>query len=432
MLTDRYTRPEMGRIWSEQRKFETWLEVELAAADVMAEDGIIPEEAARDLREKSTFSIDRIDEIERQVKHDVVAFTQAVAENVGESARFLHFGLTSYDVVDTALGLRLREAADLILRDIEALSVVLEVRAQEHKRTIMVGRTHGIHAEPMTFGLKLALWYAEMQRNRERVAHAREQVAVGKLSGAVGTFGHFPPSIEERVCRKLGLTPALISTQVLQRDRHAEMLSSLAILASSLDKIAVEIRSLQRTEIREVEEFFSKKQKGSSSMPHKRNPVVSEQISGLARVIRGNLQAALENVALWNERDISHSSVERMILPSSFILTDHICRRTTEVLKELLVYPESMQENLDSMKGLVFSGQVLLELAAKGLSREDAYRIVQRNAMAVWEGKGDFKSLLTADPEIKEWLSVEELEAAFDLDRQLKYVDTIYERVFKN
>lgn len=432
MLTDRYTRPEMGRIWSEQRKFETWLEVELAAADVMAEDGIIPEEAARDLREKSTFSIDRIDEIEKQVKHDVVAFTQAVAENVGESARFLHFGLTSYDVVDTALGLRLKEAADLILRDIEALSVVLEVRAQEHKRTVMVGRTHGIHAEPMTFGLKLALWYAEMQRNRERVAHAREQVAVGKLSGAVGTFGHFPPSIEERVCTKLGLTPALISTQVLQRDRHAEMLSALAILASSLDKIAVEIRSLQRTEIREVEEFFSKKQKGSSSMPHKRNPVVSEQISGLARVIRGNLQAALENVALWNERDISHSSVERMILPSSFILTDHICRRTTEVLKELLVYPESMQENLDSMKGLVFSGQVLLDLAAKGLSREDAYRLVQRNAMAVWEGKGDFKSLLTTDPEINEWLSARELEAAFDLDRQLKYVDTIYERVFKN
>lgn len=432
MLTDRYTRPEMGRIWSEQRKFETWLEVELAAADVMAEDGIIPEEAARDLREKSTFSIDRIDEIEKQVKHDVVAFTQAVAENVGESARFLHFGLTSYDVVDTALGLRLKEAADLILRDIEALSVVLEVRAQEHKRTIMVGRTHGIHAEPMTFGLKLALWYAEMQRNRERVTHAREQVAVGKLSGAVGTFGHFPPSIEERVCTKLGLTPALISTQVLQRDRHAEMLSALAILASSLDKIAVEIRSLQRTEIREVEEFFSKKQKGSSSMPHKRNPVVSEQISGLARVIRGNLQAALENVALWNERDISHSSVERMILPSSFILTDHICRRTTEVLKELLVYPESMQDNLDSMKGLVFSGQVLLDLAAKGLSREDAYRLVQRNAMAVWEGKGDFKSLLTTDPEISEWLSAQELEAAFDLDRQLKYVDTIYERVFKN
>ncbi len=424
-------RPEMGRIWSEQRKFETWLEVELAAADVMAEEGIVPVEAARALREKSTFSIDRIDEIEKQVKHDVIAFTQAVAENVGESARFLHFGLTSYDVVDTALGLRLRESADLILFDIDTFLAILESRAQEHKTTVMVGRTHGVHAEPMTFGLKLALWYAEMKRNRERVAHARAQVAVGKLSGAVGTFGNLPPLIEEKVCEKLGLQPAPISTQVLGRDRHAEMLSALAIVASSLDKIAVEIRSLQRTEIREVEEFFSKKQKGSSAMPHKRNPVASEQISGLARVIRSNLQAALENIPLWNERDISHSSVERMILPSSFILTDHILRRTTEVVRELLVYPARMREVLDSMKGLVFSGQILLELAKKGLSREKAYSIVQKNAMAVWEGKGDFKSLLSADPEIKEWLSVDELEATFDLDRQLKHVDTIYERVFK-
>jgi adenylosuccinate lyase len=425
-------RPEMGRIWSEQRKFETWLEVELAAADVMADEGIIPAEAARDLREKSTFSIDRIDEIEKQVKHDVIAFTQAVAENVGASARFLHFGLTSYDVVDTALGLRLRESADLILSDIDAFLEVLESRAREHKTTIMVGRTHGVHAEPMTFGLKLALWYAEMKRNRGRVAHAREQVAVGKLSGAVGTFGHLPPLIEEKVCEKLGLQPAPISTQVLGRDRHAEMLAALAIVASTLDKIAVEIRSLQRTEIREVEEFFSKKQKGSSAMPHKRNPVASEQVSGLARVIRGNLQAALENIPLWNERDISHSSVERMILPSSFILTDHILRRTTDVVRELLVYPDRMREVLDSMKGLVFSGQILLELAKKGLSREKAYRIVQRNAMAVWEDKGDFKSLLLADPEIKESLSADEVEATFDLERQLQYVDTIYERVFKN
>jgi adenylosuccinate lyase len=424
-------RPEMGRIWSEQRKFETWLEVELAAADVMADEGIIPAEAARDLRERSTFSIDRIDEIEKQVKHDVIAFTQAVAENVGESARFLHFGLTSYDVVDTALGLRLRESADLILSDIDAFLEVLESRAWEHKTTVMVGRTHGVHAEPMTFGLKLALWFAEMKRNRERVAHAREQVAVGKLSGAVGTFGHLPPLIEEKVCEKLDLQPAPISTQVLGRDRHAEMLSALAIVASTLDKIAVEIRSLQRTEIREVEEFFSKKQKGSSAMPHKRNPVASEQVSGLARVIRGNLQAALENIPLWNERDISHSSVERMILPSSFILTDHILRRTTDVVRELLVYPDRMREVLDSMKGLVFSGQILLELAKKGLSREKAYRIVQRNAMAVWGNKGDFKSLLLADPEIQESLSADEVAATFDLDRQLQYVDTIYERVFR-
>jgi adenylosuccinate lyase len=432
MLTDRYMRPEMGHIWSEQRKFETWLEVELAAAEAEADEGIIPAEAARELRQKSTFAIERIDEIERQVKHDVIAFTQAVAENVGEAARFLHFGLTSYDVVDTALGLRLRESADLILSDIDALTRVLDKRAHEHKDTVMVGRTHGVHAEPMTFGMKLAVWYAEMRRNRERVARAREQVSVGKLSGAVGTFAHLPLSIEEKVCEKLGLKPAAISTQVIQRDRHAEMLSALAIVASSLDKIAVEVRSLQRTEIREVEEFFSKKQKGSSAMPHKRNPVASEQISGLARVVRGNLQAALENIPLWNERDISHSSVERMILPSSFILTDYILRRTTEIIEGLLVYPENMKRNLDSMKGMIFSGQVLLALAKKGLSREEAYRIVQRNAMAVWEDKGDFKSLLAQDPDIQKWLSGDELEAAFDLNRQLKHVDTIYERVFKS
>jgi adenylosuccinate lyase len=296
----------------------------------------------------------------------------------------------------------------------------------------MVGRTHGVHAEPMTFGMKLALWYAEMKRNRERVARAREQVAVGKLSGAVGTFAHLPLSIEEKVCAKLGLKPAAISTQVLQRDRHAEMLSALAIVASTLDKIAVEIRSLQRTEIREVEEFFSKKQKGSSAMPHKRNPVASEQISGLARVVRSNLQAALENIPLWNERDISHSSVERMILPSSFILTDHTLHRMTGIIDGLLVYPENMKKNLESMKGMVFSGQVLLELAKKGLSREEAYRIVQRSAMAVWEGKGDLKSLLAEDPDIQKWLSKNELEAPFDLDRQLKYVDTIYQRVFQS
>jgi adenylosuccinate lyase len=422
----------MGRIWSEQRKFETWLEVELAAAEVMADVGIIPAEAARELREKSTFSIERIDEIERQVKHDVIAFTQAVAENVGQAARFLHFGLTSYDVVDTALGLRLRESADLILSDIDRLAEVLKRRAYEHKDTIMVGRTHGVHAEPMAFGMKLALWYSEMRRNRERVAHAREQVSVGKLSGAVGTFAHLPPSIEEAVCEKLALKPAAISTQILQRDRHAEMLSSLAVLAGTLDKIAVEIRSLQRTEIREVEEFFSKKQKGSSAMPHKRNPVASENVSGLARVIRGNALAAFENMALWNERDISHSSAERMILPSSFILTDNILRRMTEILDELLVYPDNMKRNLDSMKGMVFSGQVLLELAKKGLSREDAYRIVQRNAMAVWEGKGNLESLLAEDPDVGKWLSRDELAALFNLERQLEHVDAIYERVFQS
>jgi adenylosuccinate lyase len=430
MLTDRYVHPEMGRIWSEEAKFDSWLEVEVAAAEVMADEGLIPKEAAVEIRKKARYSIERIDEIEKEVKHDVIAFTQALAENVGEAGRFIHFGLTSYDVVDTALGIRLRDAMDLILKDVAALTAVLKNRALDHKRTVMVGRTHGVHAEPMTFGMKLALWYQEMERNRVRLERAREVVAVGKLSGAVGTFAHLPPEIEEKVCRKLGLEPAPISTQVLQRDRHAEALSALAIVASTLDKIAVEIRSLQRTEIREVEEFFSEKQKGSSAMPHKRNPVISEQISGLARVIRGNLQVALENVPLWNERDISHSSAERMILPQSFLLTDHILRRATGVLDNLIVYPEKMRENLDSMKGLVFSGQVLLELAKKGLSREEAYRLVQRNAMAVWQKKGTLRELLGADPDVSRWLGEEELRRAFDLDRQMEHVDTIYRRVF--
>ena len=430
MLTDRYTHPEMGHLWSEQKKFETWLAVEIAAAEAMAAEGIVPAESVREIKKKAGFSIERIDAIERQVKHDMVAFTQAVAETVGDAGRWIHFGLTSSDVVDTALGLRLRDAADLILVDLDALLEVLRNRAFDHKRTLMVGRTHGVHAEPMTFGLKLALWYAEVERGRERVARARETVAVGKLSGAVGTFAHLPPSVEEKVCRALGLKPAPISSQVLGRDRHAEMLGALAILASTLDRIAVEIRSLQRTEIREVEEFFDKDQKGSSSMPHKRNPVGCEQISGLARVIRSNSQAALENITLWHERDISHSSAERMILPSSFILTDHILRRMTDILNNLIVYPERMRQNLESLRGLVFSGQVLLELAKRGLSREEAYRIVQRNAMAAWNGKEDFKSLLEKDPDIKGRLSTGELNETFDYQSQMRQVDTIFQRVF--
>ncbi|TDI34192.1 MAG: adenylosuccinate lyase [Acidobacteria bacterium] len=429
-MTDRYVHPEMGRIWSEEAKFDAWMEVEVVAAEVMADAGIIPKEAAAEIRQKASYSIERIDAIEKEVKHDVIAFTQALAENVGEAGRFVHFGLTSYDVVDTALGIRLRDATDLIIQNVDKLLGVLEARARDHKRTIMVGRTHGVHAEPMTFGMKLTLWYAEMKRNRTRLVAARDAIAVGKLSGAVGTFAHLPPEIEERLCEKLGLSAAPISTQVLQRDRHAEALSALAILASTLDKIAVEIRSLQRTEIREVEEFFSEKQKGSSAMPHKRNPVASEQISGLARVVRGNLQTALENVPLWNERDISHSSAERMILPSSYILTDHILRRATSVLDNLIVYPEKMRENLDSMKGLVFSGQVLLQIAKKGLAREDAYRLVQRNAMAVWQNKGTLRELLGADEDIAKWLSGEELDQAFDLEKQMQHVDTIYKRVF--
>jgi len=430
MLTDRYVQPEMGRIWSEESKFDAWREVEVVAAEVMAGEGIIPKEAAREIRAKASYTVERIDEIEREVKHDVLAFTQALAESVGEAGRWIHFGLTSYDIVDTALGMRMRDAMDLILKDVAALSAVLKSRAFDHKKTVMVGRTHGVHAEPMTFGMKLALWYAEMERNRARLERAREVVAVGKLSGAVGTFAHLPPVVEEKICERLGLTPAPIATQVLQRDRHAEALSALAIVASTLDKIAVEIRSLQRTEIREVEEFFSEKQKGSSAMPHKRNPVISEQVSGLARVIRGNLQAGLENIALWNERDISHSSAERMILPQSFILTDHILRRAASVLDNLIVYPEKMRENLESMKGLVFSGQVLLQLAKKGLPREEAYRLVQRNAMAVWQKKGSLRDLLGNDPEVRKWLDQAELDRAFDLDRQMEHIDTIYRRVF--
>ncbi len=430
MLTDRYVHPEMGRIWSEESKFDAWREVELVACEVMAEEGIVPKDAAREIRAKASYTIERIDAIEREVKHDVLAFTQALAESVGEAGRWIHFGLTSYDIVDTALGMRMRDAMDLILKDVAALSAVLKSRAYDHKKTVMVGRTHGVHAEPMTFGMKLALWYAEMERNRARLERAREVVAVGKLSGAVGTFAHLPPVIEEKICARLGLAPAPIATQVLQRDRHAEALSALAIVASTLDKIAVEIRSLQRTEIREVEEFFSEKQKGSSAMPHKRNPVISENISGLARVIRGNLQAGLENIALWNERDISHSSAERMILPQSFMLTDHILRRAASVLDNLIVYPEKMRENLESMKGLVFSGQVLLQLAKKGLAREEAYRLVQRNAMAVWQKKGTLRELLGNDPEVRKWLDEAELDRAFDLERQMDHIDTIYRRVF--
>ena len=429
MLTDRYTHPEMGALWSEQKKFETWLAVEIAAAEAMATEDIVPAEAVKEIKKKASFSIERIDAIERDIKHDVVAFTTAVAETVGEASRWIHFGLTSSDVVDTALGLRLRDAADLILTDVDALLGVLRNRALDHKHTLMVGRTHGVHAEPMTFGLKLTLWYAEVARSRERVARAREGVAFGKLSGAVGTFAHLAPSIEEKVCKNLGLKPAPISSQILGRDRHAEMLGALAILASTLDRIATEIRGLQRTEIREVEEFFDKKQKGSSSMPHKRNPVSCEQVSGLARVIRANLQAALENIPLWHERDISHSSAERMILPSSFILTDHILRKMTSVVDNLIVYPERMRENLESMRGLVFSGQVLLELTKRGLSREEAYKIVQRNAMAAWNSKEDFKSLLAKDPEIQERLSPEELDETFDYDHQMRQTDIIFERV---
>ena len=426
----RYTQPEMGAIWTEQRRYETWLEVELAAADAMAQAGLVPADAARELRAKAAFDVARIEEIEQITQHDVIAFTTAVAEKVGPAARWLHFGLTSSDVVDTAQALQMRQACDLILKDISTLLEAVRLRAEEHRRTPMIGRTHGVHAEPMTFGLKLALWYAELQRDHERVQRAREVVSVGKISGAVGTFAHLDPSIEASVCARLGLQPAPVSSQIIQRDRHAELMSALAITAASLEKFALEIRGLQKTEIGEVEEPFGKGQKGSSAMPHKRNPVGCEQITGLARLLRGNAMAAFENVALWHERDISHSSVERVILPDSFIALDHMLRRFTRIVRGMVVYPERMKENLNRSRGVVFSGTVLLELARRGISREQAYEWVQRNAMHSFHEQKDFKSLLLADPDLTRVLSPAEIEKAFDLNDQLRNVDAIFDRVF--
>jgi len=420
----------MGRIWSEERRYETWLQVEVAAAEAMADAGIVPADAARTLREKGAFDIARIDEIEKVTRHDVIAFTTAVAEKVGPAARWLHFGLTSSDVVDTAQAVQMVEAVDLTLTNLTALADAIRTRAMEHRRTPMIGRTHGVHAEPMTLGLKLALWYAEVQRNLERLRRARDTVRVGKISGAVGTFAHLDPAIEAAVCRRLGLEPAPISSQVIQRDRHAELLSALAITAASLEKFALEIRGLQKTEIGELEEPFAKGQKGSSAMPHKRNPIGSEQIVGLARLIRANAGAAFENVALWHERDISHSSVERVILPDSFIALDHMLRRFTSIVSGMVAYPDRMRENLERSRGVVFSGQVLLELARRGISREQAYEWVQRNAMKAFHEQKDFKSLLLGDTELTAVLPAEEIEKAFSLDEQLRNVDAVFDRVF--
>jgi adenylosuccinate lyase len=430
-MIQRYTHPEMGRIWSDQHRYETWLLVETAAADAMAEAGIVPPDAARDIREKGGFDIARIEEIEQTTQHDVIAFTTSVAEKVGPSARWLHFGMTSSDVIDTAQALQMREACDVILKDLDALAEAVRERALEHRRTAMIGRTHGVHAEPMTFGLKLALWYAEIVRDADRVRRAQQTVSVGKLSGAVGTFAHLPPQIEADVCRRLGLEPVPVASQVIQRDRHAELLTTLAITAASLEKFALEVRGLQKTEIGEVEEPFAKGQKGSSAMPHKRNPIACEQIVGLARLIRGNAHAALENVALWHERDISHSSVERVILPDSFVVVDHMLRRFTRIVRGMVVYPDRMRENLERSRGVVFSGSVLLELARRGVSREQAYEWVQRNAMRAFAERADFKTLLAADPDIAGVLSKAEIDRAFDLDEQFRYVDNIFERVFQ-
>jgi adenylosuccinate lyase len=429
-MIPRYSNPEMARIWSEQRRYETWLQVEVAAAEAMAEVGLVPAEAARDLREKGAFDIARIEEIENVTHHDVIAFTTAVAEKVGPSARWLHFGLTSSDVVDTAQALQMVEATDLILRLLGGLRDAVKARAVEHQRTPMIGRTHGVHAEPMTFGLKLAMWHDVLGRDQRRVSQARETVGVGLVSGAVGTFAHLDPSIEIAVCARLGLAAAPISTQVIQRDRHAELLTALAILAASLETFALEIRGLQKTEIGEVEEPFAKGQKGSSAMPHKRNPIGCEQVVGLARLVRSNAMAALENIALWHERDISHSSVERVILPDSFLALDHMLRRFTRIVAGMVVYPERMRENLNRSRGVVFSGQVLLELAKRGISREQAYEWVQRNAMKSFHEQQPFKALLLADAEVTGVLPPADLEKVFDLDQQLRNVDVVFARVF--
>jgi len=434
-MIERYTRPEMGRIWSLENKYRQWLEVELAAAEALAELGQVPEEAARLLRRHAGFTVERILEIESEVKHDVIAFTTAVAEKMAaagaaDASRWLHYGLTSNDVVDTAQALQLKQASKLILQGIDGLANVLKQRAFEFKHTPQVGRTHGVHAEPITFGLKLALWWDELVRNRRRFAAAAEEIRVGKTSGAVGTFGHLGPEAEERICAKLGLKPAPITNQVISRDRHAAYLSALALITATLEKIALEVRHLQRTEVREAEEPFGKGQKGSSAMPHKRNPIVCEQICGLARVVRANLQAAFENIALWHERDISHSSVERVILPDSTILTDYLLAKTTWLVKGMRVDVERMLKNLDLTGGLIFSGQLLLDLAAAGMLREQAYKLVQQHAMKAWLEGANFRDLVENDPEIRARLSPEELARSFSIERQLENVDRIFERVF--
>jgi adenylosuccinate lyase len=420
----------MARIWSDENRFRTWLAVEVAATETLSEAGIVPKEAAKAIRERANFNVNRIFEIEAEVKHDVIAFTTAVAEIVGPHARWFHYGLTSNDVVDTALALLIQQASLLIAGDLERLANVLERRAWEFKDTPMIGRTHGVHAEPITFGFKIANWYSETQRNIIRFKAASEDLRVGKFSGAVGTFAHLSPELEEKICARLGLKAAPVSSQVIQRDRHAHYLATLAVIASTLDKIATEIRHLQRTEVREAEEYFSEKQKGSSAMPHKRNPVTSEQISGLARVVRSNAQAGFENVPLWHERDISHSSAERIIIPDSTTLADYLLNKTATLIETMFVYPARMLTNLHNTRGLVFSGQLLLDLVEAGVSREDAYRLVQEHAMRAWKEDLDFHELVLKDPNIAGRVPRAKIEHAFDLKRQLKNIDKIFVRVF--
>ncbi|RGW50019.1 adenylosuccinate lyase [Megamonas funiformis] len=427
-MIERYTNPEMGRIWTLQHEFEVMLEVEITACEAMAELGQIPVEAAKNIREKAQFNLERVKEIEKVTNHDIIAFLTNVAEYVGEDSKYIHKGLTSSDVKDTALGIMMKKSAELILEDLKNLRDVLKRQAQKYKHTVCIGRTHGIHAEPMTLGLKFALWYDEVCRDIERVEHAKKIVAVGKLSGAVGTYSNIDPRIEEITCKKLGIEPVKLATQVIQRDRHAEYMTTLAIVASTFEKIATELRNLQRTDIREVEEYFQPGQKGSSAMPHKRNPITGERISGMARLVRGNAIAAMEDITLWHERDISHSSVERVILPDSTINVDYCCRKLTNLLDKLLVYPEAMMENLNKTGGLIFSQRIMLAVVSKGVLREDAYKWVQRNAMARWLKGEDFRTNVEKDPDITKYLTKEEIDNCFDYQWFLRNVDMIMAR----
>src|SRR5712691_9245549 len=432
-MIPRYTRPEMAAIWEPQTRFKIWFEIEAHAADALAELGVIPKDAAKTIWAKAknaTFDVARIDEIERETKHDVIAFLTHLAEIVGPEARFVHQGMTSSDVLDTCLNVQLTRAADILIDDIDRVLAALKKRAFEHKMTATIGRSHGIHAEPVTFGLKLAYAYAEFSRARERLVLARKEVATCAISGAVGTFAQIDPRVEEHVAKAMGLTPEPISTQVIPRDRHAMYFATLGVLGASVERLATEIRHLQRTEVLEAEEYFSEGQKGSSAMPHKRNPVLSENLTGLARMVRGYALPAMENVALWHERDISHSSVERMIGPDATVTLDFALARLASIIDKLIVYPNAMQKNLDKLGGLIHSQRVLIALTQKGVAREDAYRLVQRNAMKVWAGEGDFATLLKADPEVRAKLSDKDLEASFDLGYHLKHIDTIFERVF--
>jgi adenylosuccinate lyase len=429
-MIERYTLPEMGALWSEETKFQKWLDVEIAVCEVHAENGAIPADALEQIKSRAKFSVSRINEIEKTTDHDVIAFTTNLAEAIGDAARFVHYGLTSSDVVDTANALLLRDACDILIPKIDSFLEVLKRRAFEFKKTPQIGRTHGIHAEPTSFGLTFALWYDEMQRNRERLLRAREAVAVGKISGAVGAFAHLDPSVEESVCARLGLRAAPVSTQIIQRDVYAEYLCTLGVIASSLEKFALQIRHWQRTEVREAQEKFKRGQKGSSAMPHKRNPILSERLCGMARVVRANSIVGLENVALWHERDISHSSAERVVLPDSSIAADYMLAKAASLIDGLVVYPERMLENLNATRGLVFSGQLLLALTQAGVARETAYEWIQRNAMKSWDEGLDFRSLISADTEISARLSADEINSVFSLDNYLRNVDQIFARVF--